>query len=110
ICCASCGKGRIARLIAYIQECLGHVAVLVDHINQMVELIPKFEVVGPSPATLEERKILVELIMLVGIEWSKCAGVRRRGRATLLRQIIGKRISCVIDCAYAGGAPNKIGS
>src|SRR5205807_3961530 len=64
---------------AKVQECLGHVAVLIDHVGQVVELVANLEVVRAPPTALEERHVLVELIVLVGVEQGKTAKVRRSG-------------------------------
>src|SRR5882724_1565146 len=71
---------------ANVQECLGHIAVLINHVGQMVELVANLEVVRAPPTALEERHVLVELVMLVGVEQGKTEKVGRRGSAARLRQ------------------------
>src|SRR5229473_60487 len=71
---------------AKVQECLGHVAVLIDHVGQMVELVAHLEVVRAPPTALEERHVLVELEVLVGVEQGKTLKVGRSGSAAKLRQ------------------------
>src|SRR5882724_10429159 len=75
------------------QECLGHVAVLIDHVGQMVELVANLEVVRAPPTALEERHVLVELVVLVSVEQRKTAKVGRSGSAACLRQSVRQGIS-----------------
>src|SRR5258708_37552538 len=72
---------------------LGHVAVLIDYVAQAVELVANLDVVRTPPATLEEGHVLVELVMLVGVEPGKAAKVRRSGISARLLQGGGQRIA-----------------
>src|SRR5882724_5630811 len=69
------------------QECLGHVAVLINHVGQMVELVANLEVVRAPPTALEERQVLVELVVLVGVEQGKTAKVGSSGSAARQLQV-----------------------
>ena len=52
----------------------------------MVKLVTNLEVVRAPPTALEERYVLVELVVLVGVELCKTAKVGRRGSAASQRQ------------------------
>src|SRR2546425_2770065 len=80
---------------ANVQECLGHVAVLIDHVGQMVELVANLEVVRAPPTALEERHVLVELVVLVGVEQGKTEKVGSRGSAASLRQSVRQWIAAL---------------
>src|SRR5580765_3419388 len=50
---------------------LRYIPMLINHVPQTVELITDFEVVGTQPSALEEGYVLVELIVLTGIDLSE---------------------------------------
>src|SRR5712691_5415071 len=107
--------------LAKVQECLGHVAVLINHVGQMVELVANLEVVRAPPTALEERHVLVELVVLVGVELGKTEKVGRSGSAASQRQIGWQGIAprgarsgrggvLVITSAHSTGNPHNVGS
>ena len=55
----------------------------------MVELVPDFDIMSAQPAAFEERHILVNLIVLVGVEARQRLCRRRRIRA--VRECQGNR-------------------
>ena len=67
---ASSVPGQMAVARANIHKYEGHVAVLINHVGQMVELVAGLDVVGSRPAALEECHVLVELVVLAGIDLS----------------------------------------
>src|SRR6266852_2225546 len=95
--------------LAKVQECLGHVAVLINHVAQMVELVAKLDVVRAPPTALEERHVLVELVVLVGVKQGKTAKVGRSGSAGSLRQSGRQGIARIIYRPHAIGIPDKVG-
>ena len=95
---------------ARVNECLGHVAVLIDHVGQMVELVAKLYVVRAPPTALEERHVLVELIVLIGVKQGKTAKVGCGGSARGLRQSGRQGIARIIYSLRASGIPHKVRS
>ena len=62
---------------------IGHVAVLIDYVRKVVELITDLEIVGTPLGALVISKILIELLMLIRIqlrvalqEWSGRSSAR----------------------------------
>src|ERR1700760_4107378 len=74
----------------------------------MIELITELEVVRAPPAAFEERQVLIQLVMLVGIEQRVTLEVRRGGKAAALRKAGGQGIAVVVHCARSVAAPGKI--
>ena len=67
----------------------GQVAVLIDYVGQPVELIASLDVVGTCPTAFEEGNVLVELIVLAGIDLSKTLIEGSSGRAARHLQSAG---------------------
>ena len=89
--------------------------MLINHVGQFVELVAGLDVVGSPPAALEERHVLVELVVLAGIDLcvgliersSSCTGRQRQsGRQRIARSTgLG---SAVRIHAYAVRLPIKV--
>ncbi len=94
--------------------------MLINHVGQVVELIARLDVVSTPPAALEERHVLVELVVLTGIDLSETLIVGSRGRASRQPQIGRQWIAQVIAdnrsivaarcgcCSQPGGLEDKI--
>src|ERR1039458_5386208 len=74
---------RMAHSRPHRHKCQWHIAVLRNPVFQTIQLIPNLEVVGAPPAALEERQILVELIVLIRIIRSEGADIRGGLRAVV---------------------------
>src|SRR5882724_5938561 len=79
--------------VANVQEHLGHVTVLINYVGHGIKLVANFDVMRAPPTALEERHVLVELVVLVGVEPRKTAKVGRSGSAACLRQSVRQGIS-----------------
>src|SRR5262249_27941072 len=73
-----------------------HVAVLVDHVHQMIQLVAQLDAVCSPPAALEKSDVLVELVMLVGIERRESGRIGRGGGASGLLQTRRQRLVGVV--------------
>src|ERR1700692_4847385 len=99
----------VAKLWAGIHEYLRYIPVLINNVPQAVELVASFDVVSSPPATLEEGDVLVELIVLAGIELSESRLVRSRRLPTARPcKVQGVRIAGVIKLARRCSTENKI--
>src|SRR6266851_3195833 len=95
-------------MVALVQTKQGHVAVLVNHIAQTIKLIADLDVVGSAPSTLEERHILIELIVLAGIIPSVCAIIGLGESTGRLRQTGRQGITVAVGCADPRRAPLNV--
>src|SRR5579863_6355142 len=105
----------IASPSANVHECEGQVAVLINYVRQMVELITSLDVVCAPPAALEERHVLVELIVLTGIDLCETLIEGGSGRTRRQRQTCWQRTARVIKCGrtcrgQAGGLETQVHS
>src|SRR5579862_8205760 len=111
------------------QKRLRHIAVLIDDIHKMIQLIAELEIVRAPPAALEKREVLVELVMLIRVKERVGAVVRRRRslrrlleicRQSVLRSVVrhawvaticGLRAAAlrgVLALSHAASAPHKV--
>src|ERR1700686_5821444 len=74
----------------------------------MIELVTYLEVMCASPPTLEERHILVELIVLIGVEQSVGVIVWRCACSSGLRQIRRERVTRVIQGTHTICIPHNV--
>src|ERR1700689_1386487 len=87
--------GRMTLRASRIQENLRHVAILRDRVGQAIELVAPLDVMGTGPAALEERHILVELVVLAGIASGERGNVGSSGCTTGCLQGGRQGITCV---------------
>ena len=98
-----------------IQKYFRYIAVLRYQVRQVVELVACLNVVGSGSATLEERRVLVELIMLVRIVQSEVARIWRSRRSRRLLKTVWvaararQRLTQIINSPATGDSPNEIG-
>src|ERR1700723_3880728 len=82
-----------------------YVAVLINHVGQMVQLVAELEVVGAPPAALKECDVFVELIVFAGIKQGEALVVRGGTRSARLRKRGRQHAAVVSRDPHAGGAP-----
>src|SRR5689334_219952 len=63
---------------------------------------------SPPPSTLEERHVLIELIVLIGVEQSVWTDIRCRRRQASSLQGGRQLITVAIDCPYTTCAPLQV--
>src|SRR5580704_9094401 len=94
-----------------IQRGIGHVAILGDYVRHPVVLVTELEVVGSAPAALEERHVLIELVVLVGVKQGEVAIIRGNGGSTGTRlQSSRQWVSIVAQLSGPVSAPDGIHS